>query len=537
MNPVPPHHLLSAYLDGELSPAERERVERLLEESAEARQELRELEQIGQLLRQLPRESLPKTFALNLLDFCQSETAVSEGETHALAGTVSAKSRQENPLPRPSPHAGFLKRRFGWIGLAALGISAAAGLMLMLKRPDSPTENDNRIARQETANPAGDRSASPMFAESDEQVFPMSDRGSLPADVPGEASSDAMTPLNAEAAALSPQADASPAPAGNAEERRLIAQEGANFKNIAPGDMAEALDRRGDEVAVVKLIVGDRQQALKELETLLRRHQIVLPGESAFDQTPAGFRDVRKDSSLAAVYVEAGNDRLTAALRDLQSGSAIQGLSMEAPISLALLDSWSPPPSAELSGAGRQVQRFGGRGGLDSAARSFRSTKPDAAPQESKATGEEKPPKEKGPDEPFPIAPEPAKTSKDGQGAKPKTAGARDSREPSAADSVGRPQAQAGQSNEPKKEAESKMPAPSQAAGGRSRQLMVPADVLKSLQKKPAEERAGDPQAAKTEAYAAQSAGPARKRVQVLFILVDPSASSESPPVPAGQRN
>ena len=53
----------------------------------------------------------------------------------------------------------------------------------------------------------------------------------------------------------------------------------------------------------------------------------------------------------------------------------------------------------------------------------------------------------------------------------------------------------------------------------------------------PAEERAGDPQAAKTEAYAAQTAGPARKRVQVLFILVDPSASSESPPVPAGQRN
>ena len=59
MNERSSEDLISAYLDGELTPSEREAVERLLETSAEARQELEAYQALSGLLHELPRQRAP----------------------------------------------------------------------------------------------------------------------------------------------------------------------------------------------------------------------------------------------------------------------------------------------------------------------------------------------------------------------------------------------------------------------------------------------------------------------------------------------
>ena len=93
MKPDSAHPLLSAFLDGELSPGERDEVEHLLSESPAARQELKELEQIRELLRQLPRENLPNAFASRILEECQNTSPEPAAASRAgMKKTATARS-------------------------------------------------------------------------------------------------------------------------------------------------------------------------------------------------------------------------------------------------------------------------------------------------------------------------------------------------------------------------------------------------------------------------------------------------------------
>src|SRR5438128_10094060 len=64
--------LLTAYLDGALSPRERQIVDKLLEKSAEARKLLKDLEADAARLRRLPRHTLEPVFAADVLDEIQA---------------------------------------------------------------------------------------------------------------------------------------------------------------------------------------------------------------------------------------------------------------------------------------------------------------------------------------------------------------------------------------------------------------------------------------------------------------------------------
>ncbi len=59
--------LLSAYIDGEVSPVERERVERALARSETLRAELRALRQASRAVAELPRVALPADFSAGVL--------------------------------------------------------------------------------------------------------------------------------------------------------------------------------------------------------------------------------------------------------------------------------------------------------------------------------------------------------------------------------------------------------------------------------------------------------------------------------------
>lgn len=80
--PSPNHEQLSAYLDGELSDAERQRLERALAEDAQLAAELDELRQVRQMLRAFGVERAPEDFVDTVLARAARPRLVGEHSAH-----------------------------------------------------------------------------------------------------------------------------------------------------------------------------------------------------------------------------------------------------------------------------------------------------------------------------------------------------------------------------------------------------------------------------------------------------------------------
>lgn len=101
---------LVAYLDGELSSAERQRIEQQLATDPAFRAELTRLEQVWGLLDELPRVAADDTFTRSTLEM------------------VSVRAAQEREAPPP--------RRSGWIVWGGgLAVAAAIGFFALWLRP------------------------------------------------------------------------------------------------------------------------------------------------------------------------------------------------------------------------------------------------------------------------------------------------------------------------------------------------------------------------------------------------------------------
>ncbi len=87
---------LSAYLDGELSPAERAEIERWLERDAEARSLFNELRQVASIVAALPRERAPADMADAVVARC--ERAALLGEADFRPRGAAAAARWTRPL-------------------------------------------------------------------------------------------------------------------------------------------------------------------------------------------------------------------------------------------------------------------------------------------------------------------------------------------------------------------------------------------------------------------------------------------------------
>ena len=67
MTQLPDKEQISAYVDGELSAAERDDVERHLAASAEAQREVQDYRSLSGLLQDVPREQVPPEFRSRVL--------------------------------------------------------------------------------------------------------------------------------------------------------------------------------------------------------------------------------------------------------------------------------------------------------------------------------------------------------------------------------------------------------------------------------------------------------------------------------------
>jgi anti-sigma factor RsiW len=129
---------LARYHDGELSPLEAERVERLLREDPRAEQALGGLEQLGDVLR---------------------AWADRRGEEHGdLADSVMARIAEERDQPkaRVVPLGGGPARRLrraAVVVTGALSLAAAAALVFRLVQPTPPANGPARALTARTAAP------------------------------------------------------------------------------------------------------------------------------------------------------------------------------------------------------------------------------------------------------------------------------------------------------------------------------------------------------------------------------------------------
>src|SRR5262245_51346713 len=109
--------ILSAYLDGELSPDERARVERRLERDPRAREQVEDFRRLSQLFAGLPRTELPASFASEVLQLAERRMLIPDG--------AAGPARQ---------------RASRWL-LGAVASMAAAAALLLIVQAIAPDRN------------------------------------------------------------------------------------------------------------------------------------------------------------------------------------------------------------------------------------------------------------------------------------------------------------------------------------------------------------------------------------------------------------
>lgn len=365
--------LLSAYFDGDVSPREREQVERWLAQSPEARRELAALGRTSRLLRSLPVAPAPDD----------------------LVSAVMQQAERATLLPPVPPARPVASRRRAWLVAAGgLAVTAAAALLLLplLSRPHPEAHG---VARLEPS----DRNA-----ETDGDH--LADRGSAPAGVPprtvampenlttrrvrpapddmSRAEADPNTiPLAEENLAQIERPADPPAPATAAGAAGGLPEQQAqpglravaartNWGAVQIGDVVPYFETSGDRAAVVKMTVVDIHKAVDTLQVLLAKNEVPPVGDEEEEAIEAdalrrafgGTSAETADGRLTAVYVESTDSQLASTLQALEADEQFLDLELRPPVPLEGVElamteeperQQGKPAAADLSTDGRET--------------------------------------------------------------------------------------------------------------------------------------------------------------------------------------
>ena len=132
--------LLSAYLDDELPPDERARVDARLAADPAARLTLEQLRAASQAVQSLPHETVGEDLRESILRRAEAAMLTSNGG--APAGSSASTADEVVSLPLPRITIGQTRRGWVWAGLAL-----AAGLLIMVLQPgDEPGGELGQVA-------------------------------------------------------------------------------------------------------------------------------------------------------------------------------------------------------------------------------------------------------------------------------------------------------------------------------------------------------------------------------------------------------
>ncbi len=365
MNDPFPSELFSAHHDGEVTPGERIVVEGQFAASAEARRERAEIEQLSELLRELPRESAPAEFCEQVMQAAKHQVLTPKND-EALTGGNS------------------LRRRW-WTGVCAVAVSAAMLFMmvLLIDRSHKPDLPRNIAGRPTTSLPeAADADVGGIaeVAENDKQLPPSSEslfrqptpkRDGVALNEPakpetaktGEKVAGRMAMTEAETAAANaarkPNFAADKLSAVNRFRRKArgaVVEERSAKEAIQTtdgreqlafdddlteaqiGQVLSALETSGDQIAVIKLTVVDRSASLNALQLLLERNRVPLESAPSKSKNASKAEAEPKLGGMVAVYVETTRDQLASTLLELKQDKRFRILERQPAISLASLD-------------------------------------------------------------------------------------------------------------------------------------------------------------------------------------------------------
>ncbi len=138
MNGFPHDELLSAYLDDELSPAERAEVEKLLATDPAARRSLEQLRAVSEQVRSLPRQNLGEDLSKHALELAQQRRL----QTSPVFDTSDDPA---SPLPTGEP---FARRLLSRRNLLWLSLTAAIAVLISVHERWNPAElgRDRKVA-------------------------------------------------------------------------------------------------------------------------------------------------------------------------------------------------------------------------------------------------------------------------------------------------------------------------------------------------------------------------------------------------------
>ncbi len=314
--PLPTDDLLSAFHDGEVTPAERAVVEQRLTTSADTRRELSELKQVSALLKTLPRDRLPSEFPQQVLQAIEREMLI--------------PSQPVDPTDSFAARARSSRR---WIGTAAV-LTSAAGLLLLARALDDRAGRDvpkgQRFAGLQKIQSAPVEVAvdSPLPMAADDSVS-LARKSDVAAGAAGQNGVFANAPTNTFTRARI---------AGGASGDRFVLDQSA-LRTADVGEVVRAIQQtEGDEVAVVFLTVVDRKEGLDGLQFLLTENRFTRSEEAAVVKadrlsSPAGDAD-----EMQAVLVKSNAAQLAMALKQLGQEKYLHRLEVDQPILLAELN-------------------------------------------------------------------------------------------------------------------------------------------------------------------------------------------------------
>lgn len=300
------HHLISAYVDDRVSPEERAKVEVLLQSSPEARAELENYRQLRKTLQGLPKEFAPPDLYTRVMIQAEKESLL--GKPPATVAAADDK--------------GSLRKR--WTVPAVTAVASLGLLVLVMvrfnARPDAPQATSASGLAADSSD-SGSGETTPVSSEPEVTTFDDSGAVAL--------NSDEVRDLRREL---------------RLTDQIQIAQEGNSdgvinmlsaydLRTAEVGDVVDALQMKGDGVAVVQLTVLDRQRFLDNFHVLLS--DLNVPQEA---RRANNYGERRND--YFAVYVEAGEGRFEALMENLQQNMDIEQMYVSTTIPSSDLNSY-----------------------------------------------------------------------------------------------------------------------------------------------------------------------------------------------------
>jgi hypothetical protein len=378
MNEDSQNNQISAWFDDELTAAERASISQRLEHSADARDELTEIERVSEWLEELPPELLPRDFATGVAKLTVRP------ETHTKPSPVADDARRATVAHDSA-------RPLRWSQGVGIVLSVAAVLFLTATLFFGPDWADESPQRWPVAA-ADEPSDRKLLSENGDRVVEMPtpaeeanvgfrganalryDSSGTPADFTAAPPAERFFDENSRKMAGA-SATAKNVFAGNKEASDAPASEltfGDNLKRAEIGQVVEALERSAGRIMVVRLTVVDIRKGFKNLHVLLARNRIPQdPASNAVEQqknTSVAADDAatlpEQDNRLVAVYVKATGAQLTAVFEQIKRESRFQQMKIDPPITVAQLAEATQTPlafgsRASRSGFSKEMRRRG----------------------------------------------------------------------------------------------------------------------------------------------------------------------------------